>query len=402
MTDAAVAATIKNGGTRSAPVSQRVIVLVLGLGLLLGCRLLLDALMPPPTGDFDLLYEAAARLLRGQNPYPIATPGIPYPLPAVLLAIPFTTIPLELARPVFDILAGWAFACALWRYRGEYALLALGSGTYLFALWHGQTIPLLVAASIVPALGSLLAVRPTTGAALWTARPSWIALIGVGLFFYLSLMIRPWWHHEWWMGWPADSTDWLPPILRPFGFVLLLAAIRWRLPEARLLFAMALMPQTALPYELVLLALIPANRLEMEIYLAGSWIAVAATTGALHLSHGNAEWTLTGWTVTLCATYFPMLYLVLRPRTRAPQVVKERRRANRLPDDELDVDVTTDGAGGVVVTVTHLPSQLSATESGPTKEQVKRKAHDKLASILTRSLRAARKMTEPNEGSRRK
>jgi hypothetical protein len=179
-----------------------------------------------------------------------------------------------------------------------------------------------------------------------------------------------------------------PPILRPFGFVLLLAALRWRSPEGRLIFATAFIPQSTLPYELVSLALIPGNRLEMALYVAGSWIAVVAADQLL-VGQSIAEWTATGWPVTLCAVYLPMLYLVLRRQgsKNGPGIEKDRRRRHRLPDDELEVDVTTDGAGVVIVKVTHLPTQLSATGSGQTRQRAERKAQDKLAAIVSETPR---------------
>lgn len=357
--------------------------LVIGLAFVFGCRLLLYAWMPDRNSAFDFLYDAAARLIGGENPYPPAAQWFPYPLPAVLLAVPFTAIPLTLARPVFDILVGWAFVYALWRHCGPFALLALASGAYLFAMVHGQTTPLMVAASLVPALGFLLAVRPNTSAALWIARPSRMALLGASAFLVLSIVIQPSWPWDWWMAVPLDYTPLLPPVMRPFGFVLLLAALRWRTPEGRLILAMALIPQSTLPYELVPLALIPANRLEMAAYVAGSWIVVAAAEG-LHLTDTTAEWTSTGWPVALCAVYLPMLYVVLRRRSSGTprRIEKERRRPNRLVDQELKVHVTPNNAGGFVVRVTHLPTQLSVTESGQTRELAVRKAQDKLAGIL--------------------
>jgi hypothetical protein len=383
MSDAAVAVTTRSARTKSAAGSHRLLFLVLALAFVLGSRFLLYAWMPDRNSDFDLLYDAAARLVRGENPYPLATPWFPYPLPAVLLAVPFTAIPLILARPIFDVLVGWAFVYALWRYRGPYALLAVVSGAYLFAMGNSQTTPLMVAATLVPAVGFLLAVRPNTGAALWMAWPSLRALLGASLFLLLGLVILPSWPWDWWMALPLDNTQLAPPILRPFGFVLLLAALRWRSPEGRLILAIAFIPQSTLPYELVSLALIPANRAEMGIFVAGSWIAVAAA-GGLHLSHSMAEWTATGWPVTLCAVYLPMLYLVLRrPRSRSGRSLeKDRRRPYRLADRELKVDITPDGAGGVTVKVTHLPTQLFATESGQTRVLAERKAQDKLASII--------------------
>jgi hypothetical protein len=250
----------------------------------------------------------------------------------------------------------------------------------------------MVAATLAPGLGFLLAVRPNTGAALWTAWPSLRALLAAGVFLVLSLLALPSWPWDWWQALPVDNTVLMPPILRPFGVVLLLAALRWRTPEGRLILAIAVMPQTTLPYELVPLALIPANRIEMGIFVVGSWIAMAAAEW-LHVSQSVAEWGATGWAVTLCAVYLPMLYLVLRRQSskNGPTIEKDRRRPHRLLDEQLSVDATQDGVGGVAVTVTHLPTGLSTTESGQTRQVAERKAQDKLAGILARASRLADK-----------
>jgi hypothetical protein len=396
MSDAAVAVTTRATGARPVLIRPGLMGLVLALGFVLACRLLAYTWLPDRAGDFEQLYASSVRLLQGEAPYASGTPRFPYPLPAVLLVAPFTAIPLELARPVFDVLVGWVFVYALWKYRGAYALLAVLSGSYLFALLHGQTTPLMVAASLVPALGFLLAVRPNTSVALWVARPSWKTGMAVAAFVALTLVVLPSWPRDWWMALPVDSSAWAPPILRPFGALLLLGALRWHLPEGRLILATAFLPQTALPYELVTLALIPATGRQMAIYLAGSWIAVADAAGALQIV-GGAEWTMTGWPVTLCAVYFPMLYLVLRRPgcSGGPWIGKERRRPHRLPDDELEVDVNVDGEGQVIATVTHLPTQQSMTESAPTRQTAMRKAHDKLAALLARTSRLVRK--DPDE-----
>jgi hypothetical protein len=375
-------------------VRYRMLILATALAFVAGCRILLYAWAPDRASDFDQLYEAAARLLRGDNPYLLAMSRFPYPLPAVLLAVPFTAIPLELARPIFDILVGWAFAYALWRYRGSYALLAVLSGAYLFAMAKGQTTPLMVAAVLIPALGFLLAIRPNTSAAVWVARPSRMAMLGALLFLLVSVLLRPSWGWDWWLALPIDNTPLMPPVLRPFGFVLLLAALGWRSPEGRLLLALGFLPQTTLPYELVALALIPANFFEMLLYVTGSWAAVMLA-GGLYGGMDMAQWNATGWPVTLCAAYVPMLYLVVRrnvgwrPRQTkaARQLEKERRRPNRLPDAELEVLVTSASAGTVVVKVTHRPTKLSSTESGPTRKAAERKAQDKVAALVAEARR---------------
>jgi hypothetical protein len=386
MSDTVIAVPPQSAQSRAAT-GRGLIPLALALTLVLAGRAGLYAWMPERTSDFDLLYQMAARLIAGEDPYGLPTSMLPYPLPAVLLAIPFTLIPLALARPIFDVLVGWAFAYALWRYRGAYALLAVASGAYVFAMLSGQTTPLMVAASLIPALGFLLAVKPNSSAALWMARPSWTAIFGVAAFVALSFVVLPSWPRDWWRALPPDTSALVPPILRPYGFVLLLAALRWRSPEGRLILAIPFIPQTTLPYELVSLALIPATRLEMGIFLAGSWIVVGAAD-QLHLGQGMADWMATGWPVTLCAVYLPTLFMVLRRQrgwsgpTIEPKFGKDRRRPYRLPDEELEVDSAASDEGGAIVTVTHLPSRLSATESGRTRQEAERKAQDRLAAIV--------------------
>jgi hypothetical protein len=384
VTDPAIAVTIKSPDTKSATARQGLLVLALGLAFVLACRIVLYIWMPDRSSDFDLLYDMAGRLLRGDEVYPSGTPSFLYPFPAVLLGVPFRAIPLWLARPVFDVLVGWAFVYALWKYRGPYALLALVSGAYLFALARGQTTPLMVAASLVPALGFLLAVKPNTSLALWVARPSWPPILGVSLFLALSLAVQPTWPFEWWMAVPADTAHFVPIVMRPLGALLLLAALRWYTPAGRLLLAIACIPQTTLPYELVALALIPANSVQMAVYVAGTWIAVAAATGQLPFGHGLADWSTIGWRVTLIAVYLPMLALVLlQPgRKTVLWIGKDRRRPRRLPDAELEVDAILDDNGGVVVTVTHIPTQLAATESAPTRKPALRKAQNRLAAMV--------------------
>jgi len=388
MSDRPVKGTSKSLATKAAAMSRGRLPLVLGLAFVLLCRLALYLQMPDRATDFDLLYQAAVRLIRSEALYPEGATGFLYPLPAILLAVPFTIVPLALARPIFDLLVGWAFVYALWKYRGPYALLALGSGAYFFALLHGQTTPLIVAASMVPALGFLLAVRPNTAVPLWSMRPSWPALLGAAGLLLLSVAIQPTWPFDWWMALPADMTPMRPPILRPLGFLLLLAAFRWRWREGRLLLATAFLPQTTLPYELIPLALIATTWGEMAVFVVGSWLVVGAAQ-RLDLSQGMVEWNYAGWTVTLAAVYLPMLYVVLRRQISIKKISfwKERRRANRLPDEELKVDVRTNEGGGCTATVTHLPTGLSASETGPARDTTLRKAHDKLASLMARTER---------------
>jgi hypothetical protein len=267
------------------------------------------------TTDFDLLYHSAVALTEGTNPYR-STPThlkypLFYPLPAVLVAVPFTVLPITLARPAFDIAVGWIFAYALWRW-APYALLAVFSGAYVFAMRAGQTTPLVVAASLIPVLGFLLTVKPNTGLACWIARPSRKAVIGGLVLFALSLVLVPSWPLDWWAAIQQQSGHIRSPIFRPFGWVLLLAALRWRTSGGRLLLASAIIPQNTLPHELLPLVLIPGNAVEMGVFVVGSWIAVAFTSvGQEHATSLPALVTEV-WPVLLLSVYLPALFMVLR------------------------------------------------------------------------------------------
>src|SRR5829696_1107254 len=141
MSQAVTARARSKAGTLPSERHRRIF-LAVALGFVLASRLLLYLLAPDRGTDFDVLYQGAVRLVGGENPYSIA---MPYPLPAIFLGLPFVMIAAGLARVVFDVLVGWTFVCALWRHRGTYALPVVLSGAYLFAMWHGQTTPLMVA-----------------------------------------------------------------------------------------------------------------------------------------------------------------------------------------------------------------------------------------------------------------
>ena len=265
--------------------------------------------------DFDLLYYAARHLVGGENPYPISSEWYPYPLfyplPAVFVAIPFTILPVALARPVFDICSGALLAFSLWRFRGPYALLGMLSGAYVLALAWGQSTPLITGASLVPALGFLLLVKPNQGFALFAARPSLAAVIGGLTVLGFSLLVLPSWPLDWWQALHHRNEHLSSLVARPFGWVLLLAALRWRTPEGRLLLVASLVPQTSLPYELVPLILIPRNAVEMAIFVLGSWMTCGAF-GALVDQYELAGLVEKAWPLMLLTVYLPMLYLVLR------------------------------------------------------------------------------------------
>jgi hypothetical protein len=130
----------------------------------------------------------------------------------------------------------------------------------------------------------------------------------------------------------------------------------------------------------------------MSVYVVGTLLTLTPMIAGLQDGLPASAIQANTWPWMLVGVYLPMLWLVLRTPGKKAKVVigKERRRANRLADEELKVDIAASPDGGFVAKVTHLPTDLVSSESGQTRELAERKAHDKLAAILA-EMRRARK-----------
>jgi hypothetical protein len=228
--------------------------------------------------DFDQLWYGARALVHGANPYEAVGPGrtfpwqfpLFYPLPGVLLAVPFTAVPVRMASLIFSAISGGALALALTHER-SHRVAALASFSFFYAVAVSQWSPLFVAAAVFPVLGVLFVAKPTIGAAIWLYRPSWKTALACAAVLALSVIIRPSWPGEWLAGLGA-ATHIVAPITYPGGALVLLALARWRRPEARLLVAMACVPQTTLLYEVLPLFLIPNTWRQSWMLVALTWL----------------------------------------------------------------------------------------------------------------------------------
>ena len=237
----------------------------LGFALLTAAYATARALHEPnwPT-DFDQLWHAARALLAGNDPYTAVGPGrafrwdwpLYYPLPAVLLATPFAILPVLVARVAFSAVAAAALGWALGpRVRTHWPLLL--SAAFIISTSRAQWAPLLLAAAWVPALGCVIAAKPNVGfAALAGQSRSGDIAISVGgcaAVLLVSFIVQPEWYSSW-----RESIRTAPHIrsavtMLPFGPLLLLAGLRWRRADARLLLAMAVLPHTPSVYDLLVL-----------------------------------------------------------------------------------------------------------------------------------------------------
>ncbi len=301
-------------------------VIALGIGVLF--TVLRLQVWPSPPGepsDFAQLWAAAGGWLAGKNPYSIVGPGrafdwlfpLLYPFPAVLVAVPFSFVPLRVADAAFVGLSAAALAWSLTRERlGNPQLLVFASLSFTSAVLTSEWSPLLVAAALTPALGALLAAKPTIGLMLFAAFPRWRTLIFAAAAVVVSVVLLPTWPRDWLAG-LHTAVHMTPPILLPGGFVLALVALRWRRPEARLVAAMACVPHTPILYETVPLFLVAESLWEnlalvVLTFAAGVLIRRGGALASFDTGMAaSAQWLL--WLV-----YVPAMLMILRRPNQAP------------------------------------------------------------------------------------
>jgi hypothetical protein len=309
------------GTSRAPSARQRILASVL---LALTCAALALAAFlrtPDHVADFDQLWFGARALWSGVSPYTVVGPGkafdfpwpLYYPLPALLVASPFAVFPLLAARVLFVAVGTAALAYAVTR-RAWRGLLIFTSAAYIVSLTQVQFAPLFVAALFIPAAGMVLVAKPNLGACIVASRLSRsLIVVSLGSAVVLiacSFLIMPGWHREWFAA-LADSPHIKPYIVRPGGILMLAALVRWRRPEARLLAALAVVPQNATLYDTLPLFVIPSTINEAAILALlshGAWhlaIGRAGDPTSLRIANDNAL-------TYLLLLYLPALVMVLR------------------------------------------------------------------------------------------
>lgn len=270
---------------------------------------------PPVAPDFEFWWRGAQLLLGGANPYlslpdtsnwPLPDPLF-YPLPTILLSIPLSPLMMPVAGGVFIGISGALLAWLVSR-EGLWRLWICGSASYLMALKQGQWSPLVSAVAFVPTVGFLAAMKPNIGLALLAYRPSWRAVIGCAAVGIVSFAVLPTWLSDWRAN-LAGLVSHAPPIMTPIGPFLVLALLRWRRPETRLLLAMACVPQLLFFADQLPLFLIPRTRKEMNTLVLCS--AAAFFVWYLRFA-SNPAYVLAAKPYVLWSTYLPCLVMVLR------------------------------------------------------------------------------------------
>ncbi len=222
-------------------------------------------------GDFVGPLAIARNLLQGLEPFS-GIADVPYPLPAGLIALPFSLVPDRLAGTIFFSLTAAILAGVVVYKTGQlWRLLLFFSLPFVVAMEWTQWSVLITAAWYVPVLAPLmLLIKPQTALPIFINR--W-GSFGYALALFvlaISFIISPNWLVSWLK--LAREYQYLIPLLLPGGFLLSLSLINICDKRARLLLAIAVLPFRA-TYDLVPLFIIPKTPVQMILLVIVSWIA---------------------------------------------------------------------------------------------------------------------------------
>src|SRR5688500_18531941 len=139
------------------------------------------------------------------------------------------------------------------------------SAQFMMGAAAGSAPAILLTAVIAwPALQWLVVMKPNLGLAAFAARPTWRAVWGTVALCAAAFALEPAWPMFWLrqlFAMKGGDTHMvlghLSPIMVPGGVVLVLALLRWRRPEARMLFVLSLVPQTMTFHDVLPVMLVP-------------------------------------------------------------------------------------------------------------------------------------------------
>ena len=233
--------------------------------------------------DFGYLWTAARAVLDGLDPYAVVRPGVTYfdnylmyPLPPVLAVVPVASLSMNVAGILFSAAGMATLAFALSR-DGWHRLPILMSFPALWAMTAGQVSPFVAAAAVAPAYAWAATFKPTLGLAAFVSRPSWRFIAIAAAVCALALVVQWDWPIRWLtVSRQTAAINYQVPIAVQGGGLLLLAALRWRRDDARLLLAMSCLPQSMMLYDQLPLLLIARTRMQAIVFSLWSYGAPLA------------------------------------------------------------------------------------------------------------------------------
>jgi hypothetical protein len=172
----------------------------------------------------------------------------------------------------------------------------------------------LTSVAFAPLLGFLLAAKPNIGLGVLAAADSRRAfttmLAGMVILTAVAFVVWPRWPAAW-IDAVRSAGHVRPLVAFQGGWILVLTALRWRVPQARLLLTLAVLPQNPAPYEGLLLFLIPRTPRQALVLMALSWFVEPAAALAGPPANFAAFAQATGYAMLLLM-YLPAMVLVFK------------------------------------------------------------------------------------------
>ena len=328
---------------RSAPPSRSArIAIAIAVGLAAGVYVWAYARANTDfVSDYDQVWASARALWDGRDPYRVVGPRgsflwkwpLYYPLPAVVLMAPIGLVPVVIARVLFAGLSAGLLAFAITR-DGYGRLPLLLSISFVTAVELVQWSPLLTAAMLLPSLAWVAVAKPNLGVAMaaYAFSPRVIAVMAAGAIALLliSFALQPGWVAPW-LANVRTAPHFVAPVMRPGGFLLLAALLRWRRPEARLLAALACVPQTPTFYDHVFVFVVPRTTRESLVLTVLTFAVYFAVAFASPFDTFQ-QWGDFVANATMIIIYAPAAIMVLRrPNEGAIPALVERAVARLRP-----------------------------------------------------------------------
>ena len=276
--------------------------------------------------DFTVLWQASRLWAAGRDPYEMRPCCLFYPFPALMVVWPIHGLSRAAAAMLFVAIPAGLLAFRLSR-DTLWPLLALASPSFVMAIVLGQWTPWLLLGMLWPTLGFLLACKPTLGFACFAARPTWRAATSGAAIVLLSLALMPRWPTEWLRNLHSVAEH-PAPIATPVGGILVLALLRWRRTDGRLLLLMSCVPQLLLFADQLPLMLVARSRREAALLAMGGWLACGFWFVRESTKFGAVPFAAP---YVLAGCYLPALWIVLRHPNEGPVPAWLERRIVNWP-----------------------------------------------------------------------
>lgn len=209
------------------------------------------AYLEPSTGeapsDFIQVWFAARALLHGANPYGLIGPGkvyntdfpLLYPITSAVAVLPLGFLSSATATVTFVWISAALLLYGSTR-DGWFRMPMFISSAFIYAARHRQWSPALTSAWFLPWMDWILAAKPNVGLAIFASASSLrmmkYAVIEALVLGGVRLILVPTWPGDW-LAQLSQGRHVVAPVTQPGGFLVLLALLRWKRPEARLLVA---------------------------------------------------------------------------------------------------------------------------------------------------------------------